>query len=73
MKKNYGTTMFCCFAGYVVQAIINNFLPLLFINFQNEFSIPLGKITLLVTFNFCMQLLVDIVAARYVDRLGYRC
>jgi len=72
MKRNYEATMFCCFAGYVVQAIINNFLPLLFINFQSEFSIPLSKITLLVTFNFCMQLLIDIVAAKYVDRLGYR-
>lgn len=29
MKKNYKSTVNACFAGYVVQAIVNNFVPLL--------------------------------------------
>ena len=31
MKKNYKSTVNACFAGYVVQAIVNNFVPLLFL------------------------------------------
>ena len=68
----YKHTMFSCFTGYVVQAIVNNFVPLLFITFQNTYGIPLSQITLLVTFNFVVQILTDLVAARYVDRIGYR-
>ncbi len=72
MKLNYKNTMLSCFVGYIVQAIINNFVPLLFITFQNTYDIPLSKITLLVTINFCVQLMVDLLAAKFVDRLGYR-
>ena len=68
----YKNTMVSCFVGYIVQAIVNNFVPLLFITFHNTYGIPLSRITLLVTFNFVVQILTDLVAARYVDRIGYR-
>lgn len=68
----YKNTIVSCFVGYIVQAIVNNFVPLLFITFQNTYGIPLSRITLLVTFNFVVQILTDLVAARYVDRIGYR-
>ncbi len=68
----YKNTIVSCFAGYIVQAIVNNFVPLLFLTFQNTYDIPLSQITLLVTFNFGVQLLTDLVAAKYVDKLGYR-
>jgi len=70
--KNYSDTMTACFTGYIVQAIVNNFAPLLFLTFQRQYGIPLSKITLLVTFNFAVQLLVDLVSAGIVDRIGYR-
>lgn len=72
MKINYKTTIFSCFVGYIVQAIVNNFVPLLFIMFQNTYSIPLSRITLLVTINFGVQLLVDLLATKFVDKIGYR-
>jgi len=72
MKMNYRTTIIACFVGYIVQAIVNNFVPLLFITFQNQFAIPLSQITLLVTFNFGVQLLVDLLSPLFVDRIGYR-
>jgi len=72
MKLSYKSTMFACFAGYVVQAVVNNFVPLLFIVFQDSFHIPLSQITLLVTFNFGVQLTVDLISAKVLDRLGYR-
>lgn len=72
IKFTYKTTIFSCFAGYVVQAVVNNFVPLLFVTFQNTYHIPLSQITLLVTINFCVQLLVDFLATFFVDKIGYR-
>lgn len=72
MKLSYKTTIVSCFVGYIVQAIVNNFVPLLFITLQDTYEIPLGKITLLVTINFATQLLVDLLATKFVDKIGYR-
>ncbi len=68
----YNHTIFASYIGYITQAIVNNFAPLLFLTFQRSFSISVEKITLLITFNFLTQLIVDMVAAKYVDRIGYR-
>lgn len=70
MKESY--TLYACFIGYVVQAIVNNFVPLLFLTFHNRYGIPMTQITLLITFNFGLQLLVDILSVSFVDRIGYR-
>ena len=72
MKENYNRTLQACFVGYVVQAIVNNFVPLLFLTFQGTYEISLEKITLLVTFNFGLQLIIDLVSIGFVDRIGYR-
>ncbi|MCI9248587.1 MAG: MFS transporter [Dorea sp.] len=72
MKNQYNKTVAACFVGYIVQAIVNNFVPLLFLTFQRTYHIPLSQITLLVTLNFGMQLLVDLVSVRFVDKAGYR-
>lgn len=72
MKGNYQITMVSCFLGYVVQAVVNNFAPLLFVTFQREYHIPLSKIALLVSINFGVQLLVDLLAAKSVDKIGVR-
>ena len=72
MKNQYNKTVVACFVGYIVQAIINNFVPLLFLTFQRSYGIPLSQITLLVTLNFAMQLAVDLASVAFVDRIGYR-
>ena len=72
VKNNYNHTVFACYFGYVVQAIVNNFAPLLFLTFRSEFGIPLEKITSLITINFLLQLVVDVIAAKVVDKIGYR-
>lgn len=64
--------MYACFIGYIVQAIVNNFVPLLFVTFQTTYQIPLAKITMLITINFAIQLLIDLLSAKFVDRIGYR-
>lgn len=52
MKDKYRKTVYACFAGYIVQAIVNNFVPLLFLTFEKSYHIPLSQITMLITFNF---------------------
>ncbi len=72
MKNTYQKTIYACFTGYIVQAVVNNFVPLLFLTFEKAYLIPLGQITMLITFNFGVQLLVDLVSAGLVDKIGYR-
>ena len=72
MKKPYQKTMYACFIGYIVQAIVNNFVPLLFVMFERSYQIPLSRITLLITVNFCIQLGVDLLSTWFLDRIGYR-
>ena len=72
MEKGYQKTIYACFTGYIVQAIVNNFVPLLFLTFQKQYGIPLSQITLLITLNFLLQLTVDLLSVNFVDRIGYR-
>lgn len=69
---SYRSTLTACFIGYIVQAIVNNFLPLLFLTFQKEFGIRLSQITWLITINFVVQLGVDALSPLFIDRIGYR-
>ena len=72
MKTDYQKTLYACFIGYIVQAIVNNFAPLLFLTFQGTYHIPLSSITMLVTINFGLQLIVDLASVGFVDKIGYR-
>lgn len=72
MKNGYQKTVYACFLAYIVQAVVNNFVPLLFLTFQDTYGIPLSKITMLVTINFGLQLLADLGSVGFVDRIGYR-
>lgn len=72
MNANYQKTIYACFVGYIVQAIVNNFVPLLFLTFESTYNIPLSQITMLITFNFGIQLLVDLLSTGFVDKIGYR-
>lgn len=72
MQFTFKTTIRSCFIASATQAVVNNFVPLLFILFQDSFGIPLSQITLLVTVNFGVQLMVDLLSAHFVDRIGYR-
>ena len=71
-KTAYNKTIYACFLGYITQAIVNNFLPLLFITFRQEFDIPLSQITWLITVNFAVQLTTDALSPAFADRIGYR-
>ena len=72
MEKNYKKTLKACYLGFITQAIVANFAPLLFLKFHTEYGIPLGQIALISTTFFFTQLIVDILCAKYVERIGYR-
>lgn len=72
IKDNDNATIVACYIGYITQAIVNNFVPLLFVTFQKQFGIALDKIGLLISVNFGVQLLVDLLAAGLVEKVGER-
>ena len=72
MRQNTRYTFYACYLGYISQAIVNNFVPLLFLTFQSTFSLSLDRITLLTTVNFSIQLLVDLLSSGFIDKIGYR-
>ncbi len=72
MKTDYKITLHASFVAYIVQAIVNNFIPLLFVMFQTNYNIPLYKITFLITINFIVQLIIDISSTEFADKIGYK-
>ncbi len=72
IRKSYNHTIYASYLGYITQAIVNNFAPLLFLTFIDEFHLTMEKITLITTVNFAVQLAVDAISARVVDKIGYR-
>ncbi len=73
MKKlDYGHTINASYIGYITQAIVNNFVPLLFLTFASDFGLSLDKITMITTINFAVQLFIDLISAKFIDQIGYR-
>lgn len=72
IRQAFRHTRYACYLGYIVQAIVNNYAPLLFLVFGRDFRLGLDQIGYLVAANFGVQLLVDFLAAQFVDKIGYR-
>ncbi|NLX77185.1 MAG: MFS transporter [Clostridiaceae bacterium] len=72
VRTRYEHTIYACYIGFITQAIINNFAPLLFLIFQSSYGLTLDRITLITTTNFLVQLLVDLISTKLVDKIGYR-
>lgn len=72
IKNSYEHTIYASYIGYITQAIVNNFVPLLFLTLAHDYDLTLDKITLITTINFVVQLVVDFFSAKYIDKIGYR-
>ena len=70
--KSYKKTLIACYLGFITQAISANFTPLLFLTFKNSYGIPLEMIALIPMVFYLTQLLVDLVATKFADVIGYR-
>ena len=71
-QKNYKKTLAACYLGFVTQAISANFAPLLFLTFKNTYGITLEKIAMIPLVFYLTQLLIDLAATRFADKIGYR-
>lgn len=71
-NRKYQKTLAACYLGYITQAIAANFAPLLFLIFQTAYGIPLDNIALIPIVFYLTQLLVDLGAAKFADKIGYR-
>ena len=71
-QPNYRKTLLACYLGFITQAISANFAPLLFLTFKDSYGIPLEKVALIPMAFFMTQLLIDLAATKFVDRIGYR-
>lgn len=71
-KKNYRKTLIACYLGFITQSITANFTPLLFLTFKQSYGMSLELIALIPLVFYFTQLLVDFVAVKMADRIGYR-
>ncbi len=71
-KPNYQKTLVASYLGFVTQAITANFAPLLFLTFKGTYGISLEKIALIPLVFYLTQLLVDLGASKFADKIGYR-
>ena len=72
IRNNYQHTVYACFIGYVVQAIVNNFAPLLFVTLGAQYGIRMNQISVIISVNFGVQLAVDLLSPLFIDRIGYK-
>lgn len=71
-STNFKSTIFACYRGYITQGIVNNLSPLFFVIYQDHFNISYMLISALILCNFVTQVITDVLAVRYVDRIGMR-
>lgn len=72
MKDKFLPTKISCYVGFVVQAIVNNFLPILFVALQDIYGLGYEKLARLIVVNFGTQIITDLCAPKILKVLGYR-
>lgn len=70
---NYKKTLLACYLGFITQAIAANYASLLFLTFKSTYAISLDRIALIPMIFFLTQLLTDLAAVKFVDRISNLC
>ena len=70
--KKYSLTLTACYVGYVIQAMVNNLSPLLFVQFKRQFALDSAMLSLIIFINFGLQIIVDSLSAKITEKIGYR-
>ena len=71
-KVSYQATIYACYLGYFVQAVIVNVTPILFIPLREHFGLTFEQMGRLVLINFITQVVVDLSFSKPVERYGIR-
>lgn len=69
--KDYSKTKRACYLGFVTQAIVANFTPLLFMAFHREYGISLASLALIPAVFYAVQLVTDFLCAKFKN-IDYR-
>ena len=70
--EKYGKTKLACYLGFVTQAIVANFAPLLFLTFRKIYGISFSELAVISFVFYVTQLIVDLVCVKMADKVGYR-
>lgn len=70
-SQDYGITKRSCYLGFVTQAIVANFTPLLFMAFHCEYQIPITSLALIPAVIYIVQLVTDFLCAKFKN-INYR-
>ena len=71
-KLDFKHTKLACYISAFSQAIVCNFMPLLFVIFNQDYKIALYLVTILATVNFVMQFTMDFISLFFIDKVSYR-
>lgn len=69
--KEYNKTKIACYLGFVTQAIVANFTPLLFVAFHREYGVSIASLALIPAVFYIVQLVTDFLCAKFKN-LDYR-
>ncbi len=69
--NDYRKTKLACYLGFVTQAIVANFTPLLFMAFHREYNIPIASMALIPAVFYFVQLITDLLCAKFKN-INYR-
>ena len=72
MENAYKRLRFACYATGLTMSVVANFPTLLFLTFRSLYGISYTQLGLLVLINYVTQLLVDLAAVKFADKIGYR-
>ena len=71
-RLTYRHTLIACYIGYLTQALVINFPPLLFLTFQREYGLTLSMVSALISITFITQLSMDALASVFMKHISYR-
>lgn len=69
--RNYNQTKWACYLGFITQAIVANFPPLLFLALHREYHISLAGLALIPAVFYIVQLVTDFLCAKFKN-IDYR-
>ena len=69
--KDFRKTKRACYLGFVTQAIVANFTPLLFLAFHREYKVSIASLALIPAVFYVVQLVTDLLCAKFKN-LNYR-
>jgi len=69
---SYKSTTIACYIGIVIQAIVVNLTPILFIPLREQFGLSFQQLGFLVFVNFATQVSFDILFSKLVEAYGFR-